>query len=125
MLTSTNAAVVQQLVGRDETVYEVVDKDENLDDILRAIKDASETQDASGGERWGLGIRNQQVSGSSPLVGSNLPGFGAFAALVHFPRRFIEQPMRLERQPAPRRHHFEHPAHGAHEFRRRILGLHP
>ena len=41
VLTSTNAAVVQKLVGRDRKVYEVVDKAENLDRIIRAIKDAS------------------------------------------------------------------------------------
>lgn len=41
VLTSTNAAVVQKLVGRDEKVYEVVDKTENLDRIIKAIKDAS------------------------------------------------------------------------------------
>jgi hypothetical protein len=41
VLTSTNAAVVQKLVGRDEKVYEVVDKNEDLDRIIDAIKDAS------------------------------------------------------------------------------------
>ena len=41
VLTSTNAAVVQKLAGRDEKVYEVVDKHANLDRIIRAIKDAS------------------------------------------------------------------------------------
>lgn len=41
VLTSTNAPVVQKLAGRDEKVYEVVDKAENLDRIIRAVKDAS------------------------------------------------------------------------------------
>jgi hypothetical protein len=41
VLTSTNAPVVQKLVGRDERVYEVVDKKEDLDLIIQAIKDAS------------------------------------------------------------------------------------
>jgi DNA-binding NtrC family response regulator len=41
VLTSTNASVVQKLVGRDEKVYEVVDKDADLDRIIQAIKDAS------------------------------------------------------------------------------------
>ena len=41
VLTSTNAAVVQKLVGRDEKVYEVIDKKEDLGRIIQAIKDAS------------------------------------------------------------------------------------
>lgn len=44
VLTSTNAAVVQKLVGRDDKVYEVVDKAANLDRIIAAIKDASKAR---------------------------------------------------------------------------------
>ena len=44
VLTSTNAAVVQKLVGRDDKVYEVVDRTENLDRIISAIKDASKAR---------------------------------------------------------------------------------
>jgi CheY-like chemotaxis protein len=41
VLTSTNARVVQKLVGRDDKVYEVIDRKEDLDRIIQAIKDAS------------------------------------------------------------------------------------
>ena len=41
VITATNAAQVQQLLGRDEHVYEVVDKDEDLGRIVQAIKAAS------------------------------------------------------------------------------------
>lgn len=41
VLTGTNARQVQKLIGRDEKVYEVVDSKEDIDNIVRAIKDAS------------------------------------------------------------------------------------
>ena len=41
VLTAANPAHVQKLVGRDERVYEVVDRDEDLGRIVQAIKDAS------------------------------------------------------------------------------------
>lgn len=41
VLTGTNAAQVQRLVGRDEKVFEIVDKEEELGRIVEAIKYAS------------------------------------------------------------------------------------
>jgi DNA-binding NtrC family response regulator len=41
VLTSTNASIVQPMVARDERVYEVVDKEEDLGRITQAIKEAS------------------------------------------------------------------------------------
>lgn len=41
VLTATNAKHVQGLAGRDEQVYEVVDKKVDLDRFIRAVKDAS------------------------------------------------------------------------------------
>jgi DNA-binding response OmpR family regulator len=40
VLTTTNPARVEPLVGRDERVYEVVDKEGDLDEILRATREA-------------------------------------------------------------------------------------
>lgn len=40
VLTTTNPSRVEPLVGRDEHVYEVVDKDGDLDAILRATREA-------------------------------------------------------------------------------------
>jgi hypothetical protein len=40
VLTTTNPARLEPLVGRDERVYEVVDKDGDLDVILRATREA-------------------------------------------------------------------------------------
>jgi hypothetical protein len=40
VLTTTNPARVEPLVGRDERVYEVVDKQGDLDVILRATREA-------------------------------------------------------------------------------------
>jgi CheY-like chemotaxis protein len=40
VLTTTNTSRVEPLVGRDEQVYEVVDKTPDLDAILRATREA-------------------------------------------------------------------------------------
>ena len=40
VLTTTNPSRVDPLVGRDEQVYEVVDRDGDLDAILRATREA-------------------------------------------------------------------------------------
>lgn len=40
VLTTTNPSRVEPLVGRDEQVYEVVDKEGDLDAILRATREA-------------------------------------------------------------------------------------
>ena len=40
VLTTTNPSRVEPLVGRDEQVYEVVDKTPDLDAILRATREA-------------------------------------------------------------------------------------
>src|SRR4051812_8198129 len=40
VITSTNARHVEELVGRDDTVYEVVGKPLDLDRIIRAVKEA-------------------------------------------------------------------------------------
>jgi CheY-like chemotaxis protein len=40
VLTTTNPSRVEPLVGRDEQVYEVVDKQGDLDAILRATREA-------------------------------------------------------------------------------------
>jgi DNA-binding response OmpR family regulator len=40
VLTTTNQARVEALVGRDEHVYEVVDKEGDLDVIIRATREA-------------------------------------------------------------------------------------
>jgi CheY-like chemotaxis protein len=44
VLTSMNRKNVLPLVGRDERVYEVVDRDEDLMAIIQAIKEASRTR---------------------------------------------------------------------------------
>jgi DNA-binding NtrC family response regulator len=41
VLTSTNAAHVEKLAGRNQTIYEVVGKPIDLDQIVRAVKEAS------------------------------------------------------------------------------------
>lgn len=41
VLTSMNAAQVEKLVGRDLRVYEIVGKPYDLDQIVRAVKEAS------------------------------------------------------------------------------------
>lgn len=41
VITAANPAHVEQLVERDERVYEVVDREEDLVRIVQAIKDAS------------------------------------------------------------------------------------
>lgn len=41
VITATNTAHVQKLLGRDEHVYEVVDRDEDLGLIAQAVKAAS------------------------------------------------------------------------------------
>lgn len=41
VVTSTNAAQVQALAGRDERIYEIVGKPYDLDAITRAVKEAS------------------------------------------------------------------------------------
>ena len=41
VITSTNAAHVQALAGRDERIYEIVGKPYDLDMIVRAVKEAS------------------------------------------------------------------------------------
>jgi CheY-like chemotaxis protein len=41
VLTSMNPKNVRHLVGRDERVYEVVDRDEDLLAIIQAVKEAS------------------------------------------------------------------------------------
>jgi CheY-like chemotaxis protein len=40
VLTTTNPSRVEPLVGRDERVYEVVDKDGDMDAIVRATREA-------------------------------------------------------------------------------------
>jgi hypothetical protein len=44
VLTSTNVAHVEALVGDDERVYEVVGKPHDLDAIVRATKEAARTR---------------------------------------------------------------------------------
>jgi len=41
VITTTNAAHVHEIVGRDERVYEIVGKPLDLDQIVRAVKEAS------------------------------------------------------------------------------------
>jgi len=41
VLTSVNPSNVSQLVGRDERVYEVVDREEDLMAFVKAVKEAS------------------------------------------------------------------------------------
>ncbi len=41
VITSTNAAQVQALAGRDERIYEIVGKPYDLDLVVRAVKEAS------------------------------------------------------------------------------------
>jgi DNA-binding NtrC family response regulator len=45
VLTSTNAAHVQQLVGRDDRVYEVIDRSLNIDLIVSAVKEAAKARE--------------------------------------------------------------------------------
>ena len=44
VLTSTNVRQVEQLAGRDERIYEVVGKPLDLDQIVRAVKEASRSR---------------------------------------------------------------------------------
>jgi CheY-like chemotaxis protein len=44
VITSANARRVEELVGRDEKVYEVVGKPLDLDQIVRAVKEASKSR---------------------------------------------------------------------------------
>jgi hypothetical protein len=44
ILTSTNPKHVEQLVGSDDTVYEVVGKPPDLDRIVRAVKEAARSR---------------------------------------------------------------------------------
>ena len=44
VLTTTNPARVEPFVKRDEQVYEVVDKDGSLDEILRATREAARSR---------------------------------------------------------------------------------
>ena len=41
VITTVNAARVHEIVGTDETVYEVVGRREDVDQIVRAVKEAS------------------------------------------------------------------------------------
>lgn len=45
VLTSTNAAHVQQLVGRDDRVYEVIDRPGDMDLIVSAVKEAAKARE--------------------------------------------------------------------------------
>jgi DNA-binding response OmpR family regulator len=45
VLTTTNPTHVERLVGRDERVYEVVGKAEDLDTIVRATREALRARD--------------------------------------------------------------------------------
>ena len=45
VLTTTNKAQVERLIGLDHEVYEVVGKAEDLDAIVRATKEASRARD--------------------------------------------------------------------------------
>lgn len=44
VITSTNARHVEQLAGKDERVYEVVGRPLDLDEIVRAVKEASHSR---------------------------------------------------------------------------------
>lgn len=44
VVTAANAARVQQLLARDERVYEIVGKEQDLGVLVRAIKDASRSR---------------------------------------------------------------------------------
>ena len=41
VLTTVNTSHVERLVGRDQRVYEVVGRDDDLGEIVRAVKEAS------------------------------------------------------------------------------------
>lgn len=41
VLTSMNVRRMQEVVGNDETVYEIVGQAEDLDAVVRAVKEAS------------------------------------------------------------------------------------
>ena len=41
VLTSVNVAAAQQALGREETVYEIVGRDGDIREIVRAVKEAS------------------------------------------------------------------------------------
>lgn len=46
VLTTTNRRYVEGLVGRDERIYEVVGKAEDLDPIVQAVREAVRARDA-------------------------------------------------------------------------------
>ena len=45
VITSVNPANVQGMVGRDQQVYEVVDREEDLLKLVQAVKEASRARD--------------------------------------------------------------------------------
>ena len=47
VVTSTNAGYVQQLAGRDQRVYEIIGKPLDLDNIVRATKEALRSRPTS------------------------------------------------------------------------------
>ena len=47
VLTSVNTKHVEQLVGRDEQVYEVVGRPHDLDEIVRAVREAATARPVS------------------------------------------------------------------------------
>jgi DNA-binding response OmpR family regulator len=51
VITSPNAHHVEELAGRDETIYEVVGKPYDLDAITRAVKEAIRARQTSGHDR--------------------------------------------------------------------------
>lgn len=44
VLTTPNAAALHALVGKDETVYEVIDDREDIDAIVQAVREASRSR---------------------------------------------------------------------------------
>ena len=41
VLTTPNAAALRELVGKDETIYEIIDDREDIDAIVQAVREAS------------------------------------------------------------------------------------
>jgi CheY-like chemotaxis protein len=54
VLTTTNPGRVEPLVGRDDRVYEIVDKQGDLDSILRATREAMRSRSTSNEHRTGV-----------------------------------------------------------------------